>query len=415
MLEPSSPLAMTRRQACGLALQTAAPLFRKAPRKLLVISVDGLDHRYLRDADRLGLHIPTLRRLRKEGLLADEVVGEVPTVTWPSHTTMVTGVPPRVHGIRSNRRPPSEGGDYYWSLDLCKTPTLWHTAREQRLKTAAITWPVTVTSIIDCNLPEFFQRRRGGAMDLRSIASVATAGLVEKIARAHPSFAQEWMDDRTRTLAALYILQNERPDFFAVHLVDLDSEQHDNGPFTREACAVLEYTDELLARLFDALPDGYAVALVSDHGFSPVRRLVHLRVLMQRERLAGSVELTAGLALAKDSQSAEALETLARNPGAGIGRRVPVSELIRFAPELRDYTAAYEPAEGVLFGGAASGAAEIAFAGRGEHGFWPGRPDYRACLLLWGPGISPGRIPEAALTGHAKIFAELLGISFSIG
>jgi predicted AlkP superfamily pyrophosphatase or phosphodiesterase len=404
---------MTRRDLFSLA---AVPAVAQSPaasaRKLLVISIDGLDHRYLRDADRLGVKIPTLRRLLKEGLWADGVVGEVPTVTWPSHTSMLTGVPPRVHGILNNRRPAAEGGEYYWTLDLCRVPTLWHAARAKGAKTAGITWPVTVTELIDFNLPEYFRRRRGGAMDLRSIESKCTPGLVAKIASAHPSFAQEWMDDRARTLATQYILKNEQPDFFAVHFVDLDSEQHDNGPFTREAFAILEYTDELLARILESLPARTAVAIVSDHGFMRVRRTVNLRVLQQQRNLVGNLQVTAGLVVALDDAGAAALEVLGKDPTAGIGRRVSALELARFAPTLADAKAAFEPAEEVIFGNAASGDSQVLQEARGDHGLWPGRPDYRATFLLWGSGIAAGRLPEVPMTGHARRFADILGLSF---
>ena len=43
--------------------------------RLLVISIDGLDHRWLRDADQLGMKIPTLRELMRRGSRADGVVG----------------------------------------------------------------------------------------------------------------------------------------------------------------------------------------------------------------------------------------------------------------------------------------------------------------------------------------------------
>jgi predicted AlkP superfamily pyrophosphatase or phosphodiesterase len=95
---------------------------------VLVISVDGLDYRYLRDADQLGLKIPTLRRLLREGEVTQGVIGVYPTVTWPSHTTMITGVTPAEHGILSNRRPRSEGGDYYWDVSLLRSRTLWEKA-----------------------------------------------------------------------------------------------------------------------------------------------------------------------------------------------------------------------------------------------------------------------------------------------
>jgi len=203
----------------------------------------------------------------REGEVTEGIVGVAPTVTWPSHTTMITGVDPRVHGILGNRRPQSEGGDYYWDASLLKAKTLWQAAREAGLKTAAITWPVTVNAAIDFNLPEYFQRRRGGAMDLRSIESKATPGLVEKILKEFPSFGQEWMDDRTRALATIYLLRHEKPDLLLLHFVDLDAEAHESGPFTREANSTLEYTDELIGRILAAAPREMVIAIVNVTNF----------------------------------------------------------------------------------------------------------------------------------------------------
>ena len=163
----------------------------------------------------------------REGQYSKGVIGVVPTITWPSHTTMITGVDPVTHGILGNRRPKSDGGDYYWSVTLLKAPTLLEAARKAGLTTAAITWPVTVDAPVNWNLPEYFRRRQGGSMDLESIGSKANpADLVDRIAAEYPSFPQEWMDDRTRTLAVVYLLKHEHPDLMLVHLVDLDSEEH---------------------------------------------------------------------------------------------------------------------------------------------------------------------------------------------
>ncbi|RDJ93757.1 hypothetical protein B4Q13_19700, partial [Lacticaseibacillus rhamnosus] len=89
--------------ATFLALTTTA-LSAKQP--LVVVSVDGLDNRYLANADQMGLKIPNLRKLMREGQVSGGVIGVVPTVTWPSHTTMITGVDPVKHGILANWRPP---------------------------------------------------------------------------------------------------------------------------------------------------------------------------------------------------------------------------------------------------------------------------------------------------------------------
>ena len=94
-------------------------------------------------------------------------------------------------------------------------------------------------------------------MDTRSIESRSTPrDLVTRIAAMFPSFRQEWMDDRTRTQAVVFLLKTEKPDLLLVHLVDLDSEQHDNAPFSREANAILEYTDELVGQMMGCAAEG---------------------------------------------------------------------------------------------------------------------------------------------------------------
>src|SRR3954465_8506247 len=93
---------MMRKSLAILGLLAALCLPAEARGKLLVISVDGMDWRYLRDAARLGLKLPNIRGLLKKSQVADGVLGVWPTVTWPSHTTMLTGVEPFRHGILAN-------------------------------------------------------------------------------------------------------------------------------------------------------------------------------------------------------------------------------------------------------------------------------------------------------------------------
>jgi hypothetical protein len=69
---------------------------------LVMISVDGMRPDYATAADAHGAKILQLRRFMKEGSYAEGVVGVVPTVTYPSHTTLVTGLWPAKHGIFGN-------------------------------------------------------------------------------------------------------------------------------------------------------------------------------------------------------------------------------------------------------------------------------------------------------------------------
>ncbi len=388
---------------------------RKIHRPLLVISVDGLDHRYLRDCDKLGLKIPNLRSLMREGEWADGVIGVLPTVTWPSHTSLITGVAPARHGILNNRRPREEGGDYYWDVSLLKVRTLWQAAREIGMKSAAITWPVTVNAAIDFNLPEYFQRRNGGAMDLKSIESKATPGLVEKISKAFPSFPQEWMDDRARALATIYLLKYERPDLILLHFVDLDAEAHHNGPFTREANAILERTDELIGDILKAAPENMIVAIVSDHGFERADRIVDVNAGLTREGVKGRVNPSFGFLTTQDADVADWLRRPANAAKYGVGREIPKEELVSFAPQLSDVAAAFESAEHHLFGSSSSGEIFTRPAEIGVHGLWPKRKDYFASLIIRGKGIRPARKPTISMLDIAPRLAELMGIDFRVG
>src|SRR4051812_7262263 len=74
---------------------------------VVIISIDGLKpdiYRRQRTAD-----IPTLNELAERGASAAGVVGVFPTVTYPSHTTIITGVRPALHGIYTNRMLDPEG------------------------------------------------------------------------------------------------------------------------------------------------------------------------------------------------------------------------------------------------------------------------------------------------------------------
>jgi predicted AlkP superfamily pyrophosphatase or phosphodiesterase len=304
---------------------------------------------------------------------------------------MITGVPPAVHGVEQNQR---------WEYSLIKVKTIWEDLRANNRTSAAITWPVTVNAPVTWNIPEYFEKRQGGGMDLAAIRKKATPGLLDEIGAAYPSFSQQWVDDRTRTLAALFLIRQKHPDFLAIHLVDLDAEEHDTRPFSAASKAILEYTDELIGRILAVLPKDTVLALVSDHGFVPVEKTVHPP--------AGTV--TPFLLAADDRETASRLETLRQDPANGIGRKIPSQEWKRFQPNKPEPLAAYEPADGFLFSpqptpGRYGEPYEI-----GTHGLWPGRPDYRSVFLLWGPGIKQRKTPEISILEIYPRLKQLLSL-----
>jgi len=391
--------------AVSLALWSAPP-----PHKLLVVSIDGMDHRYLRDRDALKLKIPHLRKLLDGGTWADGLTGVVPTNTWPSHTTLVTGLRSAEHGILDNNIRTATGSERYWYMHYLKAPTLWQAAKRAGRTTATITWPVTVGDGIDYNLPEYFEGRAGGAMDLKSIEAKATPGLVAAIAKDYPSFATEWMDDRTRALATIHILRRHQPDLTLLHFVDHDAAAHEMGPFSRAANASLEYTDELLGQILANLPPNTVVAIVSDHGFEATSRLLNVSAFLAAAQLpATSAEAKGGYVSTVDPKVAAAFVRARNEANTCIGREVPREEIDRFLAGSPVAMRVFEPAEGCLFRSGKPDGDLIAKAPEaGGHGHWPTR--YRASFVLWGPGIAKQKVPGFDMREVAARWAKIIGI-----
>src|SRR5215470_10588500 len=116
-------------------------------RRVVVVSIDGLMPDAYVHPDAHGLAVPTLRKLVARGMYATGVEGVFPTVTYPSHTTMATGVPPGVHGIVTNK--PADPldtnmGGWRWYSEDIKVQTLWDAVEAQHRKAALVVWPVAV-------------------------------------------------------------------------------------------------------------------------------------------------------------------------------------------------------------------------------------------------------------------------------
>src|SRR5581483_7871806 len=146
---------------------------------LLLISIDGMRPDYVTKASEHGLKIPTLLELLKKGAHATGVRGVLPTVTYPSHTTLVTGVWPVRHGIYSNTTfdplHKNMGGWYWYSRDI-RVPTLFQAVSHAGLRVASLSWPVTVAaSGIAYLIPEYW--RAATPDDLKLVDALSTPGL----------------------------------------------------------------------------------------------------------------------------------------------------------------------------------------------------------------------------------------------
>ena len=463
----SSKLRLTRRASdeasCVLLLVLVLTLLapfapaqkerKDAPRirRALVISLDGLDGRYLAEADKYNLRIPTLRRLMKQGAFSRQVIAVYPTVTYPNHTTMVTGAYPSRHGIFGNDvfEPPdaTQTRNGHWFARDIKARTLWDAAKEKGLSVGAVSWPVA-TGAGDYNVPEIWQP--GGTFE-QTIARVSEharpRGLVEEIAARDPQLYRNVTKDEQddmRTRFAEFILRELRPDLMLVHLFDFDHFQHDFGPFTPEALAMLEKTDGYVARLLAAAGqagtlEATTVFVTSDHGFLPTTKQLHPGVLLARAGIVSAAEstnaegraratitawraapYTTGGACAiylRDEKDGETIRELRRmfdpkiNPGNGILRVIERTELRRLNSNTRA-AIMLEAAEGYTFGRNFTGEYITDTGTRGMHGYLPTRPDYRASLIVSGASVTrKENLGEVRMAQVGATIARVLGIT----
>jgi len=264
-----------------------------------------------------------------------------------------------------------------------------------------------VDAKINWNLPEVYARRRGDSSDMDTVDKFGTAGLVAEIGRAYPSFPQQWLDDRSETLATIYILTRKQPDLMLLHLAETDAEQHQQGPFVPHAKALVERADELIGDILKALPKDYALAVVSDHGFEQIDHIANLKAMAAADGVTAAMTVTGGLVTSSDPQ---AVAWLKAQSGKGeVGREVPPEELKRYAPQLSG--AGFEPAPRVMFGNGKE--PRTISETKGNHGFWPTRPDYHSVFLLSGPGIQPGKLGTIEMVSLKNRLAGALGVSCS--
>jgi len=112
--------------ATALSAQTHHPV--------LMISIDGLRPDYVTQADQRGLEVPNLRRILANGAHAEGVVNVSPTVTYPNHTTLVTGVLPSEHGIYNNELFDPEGKEMAAGTGMPRRFRLRRYGRRRRLR-----------------------------------------------------------------------------------------------------------------------------------------------------------------------------------------------------------------------------------------------------------------------------------------
>lgn len=286
---------LLRVQAIVLAMGAILVLAARAgadDKYCLIISIDGLKGDWACDPGTHGLELPNITKLAATGIKAP-MVGVFPSVTYPSHTTLITGCNPARHGILANEifEPPTaaRSGKWYWDYSAIQVPTLIDAAKAKGWTTAAVSWPVCVGAPVDVNFPEIWQPGNYDLAFQELAKHCKPPDLIPRVLTKY-TLGRGQSRDISLTNVARYIVEQYKPRLMLVHLVELDSVQHKHGPDTPEARAEAERSDahvgEILASYEAAgLLKNTVVAIVSDHGFLPTRKSFHVNVVLTQAGL----------------------------------------------------------------------------------------------------------------------------------
>jgi predicted AlkP superfamily pyrophosphatase or phosphodiesterase len=407
---------------------------------VLMISIDGLRPADVQDAAQRGLKIPNLVALETTGAYAQTVTGVMPTLTYPSHTTLITGVSPAKHGIANNLTfdpyNRNQTGWYWYSEDI-KVPTLWDAAHAAHLKTINVHWPVSVGAHgLDFNLPQIW--RTGTNDDRKLLRALATTGLIARLETSlgpYPDGIDESVEgDEKREPFAESLMVKEKPGFATVYFTGLDHIQHLFGPDTPQAHDALERIDAALGKLVAAARRAQPrliVVVVSDHGFAHISKNVNLiGAFMQ----AGLINIdtakmkviswdaepwfaggSAAIVLAHPKDPAlqakvEALlATLKANPALDIANIYDTDQLARMgaAPDAQYFV---NFRIGTEMGTSPAAPLVGPSTLKGMHGYAPAAPEMKSTFIVAGPGLKAhGSLGNIDMRDIAPTVAHLLG------
>lgn len=418
----------------GLAATQPVP---GAARHVVVISLDGFPSWALDDP---FLPVPTLRRLAARGAMARTMTGVNPTVTWPNHTSMVTGVTPARHGVLFNgilvREPgvPPRVEPWRDKSEMVRGQTLYDAAHARGLTTAQVDWvAIQNAPTITWAFPERPDPKGQIAQELVKSGVLSQAELETFHTRNIV-----WRD-HIWTEAAAHIIRTHKPNLMLYHLLALDSVHHRYGPRTLAGTSTMASLDAHVSRILAAIDQaGIAaqttVVVVSDHGFRTVKRQIKLNAAFARAGLltvqdqkivradvyavpeggTAIVYVTApdpeGALLARARQAIAGVE--------GVATVVEPADYARYglpSPAVNDQMGALFviPTEGYAFAAAATDpvVVDAEEGSLGAHGYVSSDPDLGALFIVAGAGIRQGVVLDRIQTiDLAPTLARLLGV-----
>ncbi len=258
--------------------------------RAIVISIDSL---FTSDIE----HIKKLKNFKKildESSIVKNINCIYPTLTYPCHTSIITGVYPDKHKISHNEKfqPHSQNPDWYWYSKDIAVDSVIDIAKRNNLKTSTVLWPVTGGCSADYNIAEIWTKTKE-ENPIEVFKNSSTKELMETI---YPKYSHiiQWNTephlDEFGVCCAEDIITTYKPDLMFIHLAYLDHTRHGFGLFNEEVEKAFDKYDEWIGRLINSLEKAGVYEetnfiILGDHGQIGVKNLISPNVILKDKEL----------------------------------------------------------------------------------------------------------------------------------
>lgn len=259
--------------------------------KLIVLSIDSLqtpDLEFLKS-------LPNFSKILSKCALIKDIREIYPTLTYPIHTTIITGVMPDKHGVPHNQLPSINhenpdwsimGSDWNWYSDAIKTYSLVDAAIDNGLTTACVAWPVMSGQKPKYNLAEIWPNYKEPFLE--TLKRSCTPNIIEDYYEEYLK-PLDWSHkkpdaDGYNIPIAADIIKRHKPDLMLIHSVCLDHERHIYGDEHEMVNKCLERVDDIVGTIIDACKEAEILentnlVILGDHGHIDVKYVFNLNML----------------------------------------------------------------------------------------------------------------------------------------
>lgn len=413
---------------------------KRKPNRMLVLSWDAVGSQDLEFLETL----PHFKLFLEHAAVCRKVKSVYPSLTYPAHTSIVTGRLPVHHGVINNLQfqPEREKPDWFWQRRWIKGTTLYDEAEAAGIKTAALLWPVTAGAKISYNLPEIWTNRPWQNQLMVSFFNGTPKYEIELFRRyGHllDGIKQPMLDNFIQS-SLLYTLKHYHPGLTLVHLTDVDAIRHQYGVSSSQAQAALRRQDMRLGEIMGFLKrtgerKTTNIVLLGDHyqkdvhcalypNYEIVKRgwakkkgegIVHWRASAQSADGACYIYLRDQTDQELKAEVAKWLREWKQKPDSEIQAVFTGRKAWEKGADPQ-CTFMLEAKKGFYFSNGCSHpfreASEKNHIHRGAHGYDPDSPDYETFFMASGPDFRPGNpIKEMYLIDEGPILARALGLN----